>query len=82
VISPALAIEAGSKAFRSVWQRQIEAAEEAYEPGLFTGAKRGQIYFPATIGYVMRTGFREEDYASDGANRFAGIPAPRSSTWP
>jgi endonuclease YncB( thermonuclease family) len=35
-ISPALAIEAGSKSFRSVWQRQIEAAEEAYEPGLFT----------------------------------------------
>ena len=35
-ISPALAIEAGSKPFRSVWQRQIEAAEEAYEPGLFT----------------------------------------------
>jgi len=36
VISPALAIEAGSKIFRSVWQRQIEAAEEANEPGLFT----------------------------------------------
>lgn len=36
VISPALAIEAGSKTFRSVWQRQIAAAEEAYEPGLFT----------------------------------------------
>ena len=35
-ISPALAIEAGSKAFRSVWQRQIAAAEEAYQPGLFT----------------------------------------------
>ena len=36
VISPALAIEAGSKSFRSVWQRQIDAAEEAYEPGRFT----------------------------------------------
>ena len=36
VISPVLAVEAGSKPFRSVWQRQIEAAEEAYEPGLFT----------------------------------------------
>lgn len=36
VISPALAIEAGSKAFRSVWQRQIRAAEEANEPGQFT----------------------------------------------
>jgi len=35
-ISPALAIEAGSKEFRSVWQRQIAAAEEAYEPGRFT----------------------------------------------
>ncbi len=35
-ISPVLAVEAGSKPFRSVWQRQIEAAEEAYEPGLFT----------------------------------------------
>ena len=55
-ISPALAIEAGSKAFRSVWQRQIEAAEEAYEPGLFTsligylkshryiGIAKGNIY--------------------------------------
>ncbi|WP_068118614.1 DUF3604 domain-containing protein [Tropicimonas marinistellae] len=36
VISPALAVEAGSKPFRSVWQRQIAAAEEAYQPGLFT----------------------------------------------
>ncbi|SFB76965.1 DUF3604 domain-containing protein [Tropicimonas isoalkanivorans] len=36
VVSPALAVEAGSKPFRSVWQRQIDAAEEAYEPGLFT----------------------------------------------
>ncbi|MCV2887202.1 DUF3604 domain-containing protein [Ruegeria aquimaris] len=36
VISPALAVEAGTKPFRSVWQRQIAAAEEAYEPGLFT----------------------------------------------
>ena len=35
-ISPALAVAAGTKPFRSVWQRQIEAAEEAYEPGLFT----------------------------------------------
>ena len=36
VISPALFIEPGSKLFRSVWQRQIAAAEEAYEPGRFT----------------------------------------------
>ena len=36
VISPVLAVEAGTKPFRSVWQRQIAAAEEAYEPGLFT----------------------------------------------
>ncbi len=36
VISPALAITAGSKLFRSVWDRQIAAAEEAYEPGVFT----------------------------------------------
>ncbi|WP_145975915.1 DUF3604 domain-containing protein [Ruegeria atlantica] len=36
VLSPALAVEAGSKLFRSVWQRQIKAAEEAYEPGQFS----------------------------------------------
>ncbi len=36
VLSPALAITAGSKLFRSVWDRQIAAAEEAYEPGVFT----------------------------------------------
>lgn len=35
-ISPALAIKAGTKPFRSVWHRQIAAAEEAYEPGSFT----------------------------------------------
>jgi len=35
-LSPALAITAGSKLFRSVWDRQIAAAEEAYEPGVFT----------------------------------------------
>ncbi|MDW4551710.1 DUF3604 domain-containing protein [Defluviimonas sp. D31] len=35
-ISPALAIESGSKPFRSVWQRQIAAAEEANDPGTFT----------------------------------------------
>ena len=36
VISPALQVEAGSKLFRSVWDRQVAAAEEAYEPGRFT----------------------------------------------
>jgi hypothetical protein len=35
-LSPALAVEAGSKLFRSVWDRQIAAAEAAYEPGRFT----------------------------------------------
>ena len=35
-ISPALAVEPGTKLFRSVWDRQIAAAEEAYEPGRFT----------------------------------------------
>ncbi|MCW3784782.1 DUF3604 domain-containing protein [Defluviimonas salinarum] len=31
-----LAVESGSKPFRSVWQRQIAAAEEANDPGAFT----------------------------------------------
>ena len=35
-ISPALAVPAGSKLFRSVWDRQIAAAEAANEPGRFT----------------------------------------------
>ena len=35
-ISPALAITAGSKLFRGVWDRQNDSAEEAYEPGVFT----------------------------------------------
>jgi len=35
-ISPALAVEPGTKIFRSVWDRQVAAAEEAYEPGRFT----------------------------------------------
>lgn len=35
-LSDALAVETGTKAFRSVWQRQIAAAEEAYDPGNFT----------------------------------------------
>jgi hypothetical protein len=35
-ISPALAVPAGSKLFRTVWDRQIEAAEEANDPGNFT----------------------------------------------
>ena len=35
-ISDALAVEPGTKVFRSVWDRQIAAAEEAYEPGRFT----------------------------------------------
>ncbi len=35
-ISPVLAVEPGTKLFRTVWDRQIAAAEEAYEPGRFT----------------------------------------------
>lgn len=35
-ISDALAVEPGTKIFRSVWDRQIAAAEEANEPGRFT----------------------------------------------
>jgi hypothetical protein len=35
-ISPALAVDPGTKEFRSVWQRQIDAAEEANDPGTFT----------------------------------------------
>jgi hypothetical protein len=35
-ISEALAVEPGTKVFRSVWDRQIAAAEEAYEPGRFS----------------------------------------------
>ena len=35
-ISDALDIQPGTKLFRSVWSRQISAAEEAYEPGRFT----------------------------------------------
>jgi hypothetical protein len=35
-ISPALAVNAGSKLYRSVWQRQLAAAEAANEPGRFT----------------------------------------------
>jgi hypothetical protein len=35
-ISPALAVEPGTKLFRTVWDRQIAAAEAAYEPGRFT----------------------------------------------
>ncbi len=35
-ISDALAVEPGTKLFRSVWDRQIAAAEEANEPGKFT----------------------------------------------
>ncbi len=35
-ISDALAVEPGTKVFRSVWDRQIAAAEEANEPGRFT----------------------------------------------
>jgi len=35
-MSDALAVEPGTKVFRSVWDRQIAAAEEAYEPGQFT----------------------------------------------
>ena len=35
-ISDALEVEPGTKLFRSVWDRQIAAAEEAYEPGRFT----------------------------------------------
>ncbi len=35
-ISPALAVEPGTKLFRTVWDRQIAAAEEANEPGVFT----------------------------------------------
>lgn len=35
-ISPALAVPAGSKVFRTVWDRQIDAAEEANDPGNFT----------------------------------------------
>jgi hypothetical protein len=35
-LSSALAVVPGSKLFRSVWQRQISAAEAAYEPGRFT----------------------------------------------
>jgi Protein of unknown function (DUF3604) len=35
-ISPALAVPAGSKLFRTVWDRQIAAAEEANDPGNFT----------------------------------------------
>ncbi|MHA3978940.1 DUF3604 domain-containing protein [Halovulum sp. GXIMD14794] len=36
VISEALSVEPGTKAYRSVWQRQIAAAEEANDPGNFT----------------------------------------------
>jgi len=35
-VSPALAVPAGSKLFRTVWDRQIAAAEEANDPGNFT----------------------------------------------
>ncbi len=35
-ISDALEVQPGTKLFRSVWDRQIAAAEEAYEPGRFT----------------------------------------------
>jgi hypothetical protein len=35
-ISDALQVQPGTKLFRSVWNRQIAAAEEAYEPGRFT----------------------------------------------
>ena len=35
-VSPALAVNAGSKLYRSVWQRQLAAAEAANEPGRFT----------------------------------------------
>jgi hypothetical protein len=35
-ISEALEVQPGTKLFRSVWDRQIAAAEEAYEPGRFT----------------------------------------------
>jgi hypothetical protein len=35
-ISDALSVEPGTKIFRSVWDRQIAAAEEANEPGRFT----------------------------------------------
>jgi hypothetical protein len=35
-ISDALAVDPGTKIFRSVWDRQIAAAEAAYEPGRFT----------------------------------------------
>lgn len=35
-LSPALAVEPGTKLFRSVWDRQIDAAEQANEPGHFT----------------------------------------------
>jgi hypothetical protein len=35
-ISDALEVAPGTKLFRSVWDRQIAAAEEAYEPGRFT----------------------------------------------
>ena len=35
-ISPALAVPTGSKLFRTVWDRQVAAAEEANDPGNFT----------------------------------------------
>jgi hypothetical protein len=35
-ISPALAVEPGTKAFRSTWEHIIDAADEANDPGRFT----------------------------------------------
>ena len=81
-ISPALAVEAGSKAFRSVWNRQIAAAEEANEPGRFT----------AFIGYewtslVQGNNMHRVVVYRDGGDRAQMLPPyttfpPQGSTDP
>jgi hypothetical protein len=75
-VSDALAVEPGTKLFRSVWDRQIAAAEEAYEPGHFT----------AFIGYewtslIQGNNMHRVVIYRDGGAR-AGLVAPYTTMPP
>jgi len=81
-ISDALAVEPGTKAFKSTWEHIVKAAEEANDPGVFT----------AFIGYEW-TSLDDGDnlhrvviYRDDAANALQTIPyttqAPLGSTDP